>query len=413
MTARASAELLAPSLGTMHGSGPRHATITGQPMRFFPILATLALISAAGGTVCAQQIGGELKQWHDIVLTFDGPASSESAQPSPFLDYRLNVTFTKGSKSYQAPGYYAADGNAAETSATSGNKWRVHFVPDETGEWTYRVSFRTGPDVAVDSDPNAGRPLPPDGTSGKLIIGPTDKTGHDHRARGTLRYVGEHYAQFAGSGEYFIQTGTQSPENFLAYYEFDDTVDHGGAANKLQDGLHRYEPHVKDWKPGDPVWQGGRGKGIIGALNYLAGKGMNTFYTLTMNVGGDGREIYPWTGYDERARYDVSKLAQWEIVLSHMDRLGMQLMLITQEEENEQLLGKLTPLRKLYYRELIARFAHHHALLWDLSEEADRWRYYSTEDLEQLCAYIKQLEPWKHPIQYVQRKGEIVTDYNG
>jgi hypothetical protein len=177
--------------------------------------------------------------------------------------------------------------------------------------------------------------------------------------------------------------------------------------------LHRYEAHRKDWKPGDPTWQKGKGKGIIGALNYLAGKGMNTFYSLTMNVGGDGREIYPWTSYDERARYDVSKLAQWEIVLSHMDALGMQLMLITQEEENEQLLGKLTPLRKLYYRELIARFAHHHALLWDLSEEADRWRYYSTDDLKAICAYIKELDPWKHPIQYVQWKGELIPDDKG
>src|SRR4030095_12103672 len=101
----------------------------------------------------------------------------------------------------------------------------------------------------------------------------------------------------------------------------------------------------------------------------------------------DGREIYPFTTYEERARYDVSKLAQWEIVLSHMDRLGLQLMVITQEEENEQLLGKMTALRRVYYRELIARFAHHHALLWDLSEEADRWRYNTGDDLKAICNY--------------------------
>jgi hypothetical protein len=173
---------------------------------------------------------------------------------------------------------------------------------------------------------------------------------------GLLRYVGERYARYEGSGEYFIQMGSQSPENLLAYADFDDTIDHGGPPNRLRDGLHRYQPHIGDWRPGDPTWKGGKGKGLIGALNYLAGKGMNTVYSLTMNVFGDGRETHPWTGYDERARYDVSKLAQWEIVLSHMDRLGLQLMVITQEEENEQLLGKLTTLRKLYYRELIARF---------------------------------------------------------
>lgn len=376
---------------------------------FLVLIATTVTAGALGRT----QITGELKQWHAVVLTFDGPRTSESADPNPFLDFRMNVTFRKGKKSYLAPGYFAADGNAAETSATSGNKWRVHFVPDETGEWTYEVSFRHGHEVAASLDPNAGTPVSPNGVSGTLQIGPSDKTGRDHRAHGTLRYVGEHYARYAGSGHYFIQAGAQSPENFLAYYEFDNTKDHGGAENKLIDGLHRFEPHVRDWRPGDPTWKGGKGKGIIGALNYLAGKGMNTFYTVTMNVGGDGREIYPWTSYEETARYDVSKLAQWEIVLSHMDTLGLQLMVITQEEENEQLLGKMTTLRKVYYRELIARFAHHHALLWDLSEEADRWRYFDTQDLKEICSYLKQLDPYKHPIQYVQWKGELVPDEKG
>lgn len=382
-------------------------------MRSSKVLAALAAAFLSFGTALGQEISGELKQWHTVTLTFDGPETSESADPNPFLDYRLNVSFTRETKTMVVPGYFAVDGNAAETGATSGNKWRVDFVPDETGEWEYRVSFSFGVEVAVSLDADAGTPVAPDGLTGTLTIGPSDKSGRDNRARGTLRYVGEHYARFAGSGEYFIQAGTQSPENFLAYWEFDDTEDHGGSDNRLTGGLHRYEAHVQDWRSGDPTWRDGKGKGIIGALNYLAEEGMNTFYTLTMNIGGDGREIYPWTSYDERARYDVSKLAQWEIVFSHMDTLGMQLMVITQEEENEQLLGKLTTLRKLYYRELIARFAHHHALLWDLSEEADRWRYYTGDDLKAICDYIKQLDPWQHPIQYVQWKGELIPDEKG
>jgi len=381
-------------------------------------LATGAACGAAAllllaSTAVAQEVSGERRQWHDVVLTFDGPETSESADPNPFLFYRLDVTFSRGEREVVVPGYFAADGNAADTSATMGHKWRVHFVPDETGEWTWRASFRTGPGVAVAGDPAAFRALPPDGLTGTLTIAPSDKTGRDHRARGLLRYVGERYARYQGSGDYFIQVGSQSPENLLAYADFDGTVDHGGPENRLVDGLHHYEPHVRDWRPGDPTWRGGKGKGLIGALNYLAGKGMNTVYSLTMNVGGDGREIYPWTGYDERARYDVSKLDQWEIVLSHMDRLGLQLMVITQEEENEQILGKLTPLRRLYYRELVARFAHHHALLWDLSEEMDRWRYYTREDIEEICRYIKALDPYDHPIQYVQWKGELLPDEKG
>jgi hypothetical protein len=67
----------------------------------------------------------------------------------------------------------------------------------------------------------------------------------------------------------------------------------------------------------------------------------------------------------------------------------------------------------LYYRELIARFAHHHALLWDLSEEMDRWRYYKADDVKELCNFIKKLDPWQHPIQYVQWKGELLPDEKG
>lgn len=367
-------------------------------------------------TCTAQQIDGELRQWHKVTLTFEGPYASEAGTPNPFLDYRLVVFFSKGSKTYAVPGYFAADGNAAETGATEGNRWRVHFVPDEPGRWSYYVTFRHGRDVAVSLDPEAGTPMPPDGTHGTFVVLPTDKTGRDHRARGRLQYTGERYLRYAGSGEPFLMVGTQSPENFLAYYEFDNTKDHRGAAAKRMahpDGLHHYEPHLRDWRAGDPTWRGGKGKAIIGALNYLASKGMNTFYTLTMNVGGDGYDIYPWITPDQPTRYDVSKLDQWEIVFSHMDTLGLHLILVTQEEENEQLLGKLTTARKLYYRELIARFSHHHALTWDIGEEIDRWRYFTEKDIKEICQYIRALDPYDHPIQYVQWKAELMDDRKG
>ena len=86
------------------------------------------LVSAAWSQyVSGGQISGELKKWHTVTLTFEGPETSETADPNPFLYYRLNVTFTHqpSGKSYLVPGYYATDGDAANTSADSGNKWRV------------------------------------------------------------------------------------------------------------------------------------------------------------------------------------------------------------------------------------------------------------------------------------------------
>ena len=105
-------------------------------------LATLSLLLfcymflASVSILMAQspKIQGELEKWHTVSLQFDGPQCSETDfRPNPFLDYRLEVTFTKGDKSVKVPGFFAADGNAAETSAISGNKWQVNFVPDEAG----------------------------------------------------------------------------------------------------------------------------------------------------------------------------------------------------------------------------------------------------------------------------------------
>jgi hypothetical protein len=85
-------------------------------------------------------VSGELKQWHKVTLNLAGPFAAEpDTAPNPFTDYRLNVTFThsSGSPAYNVPGYFAADGNAANTSATAGTVWRAHLSPDKAGTWTY------------------------------------------------------------------------------------------------------------------------------------------------------------------------------------------------------------------------------------------------------------------------------------
>jgi len=352
------------------------------------ILVTAAMAWVAAGR--AAEVSGETKRWHKVTVTFNGPVASEASAPNPFRDYRLNVTFTHAATgaSHVVPGYFAADGNAAGTSATSGNKWRVHFSPEATGTWTYVASFRQGADVAVALG-EAGEPTAFDGERGSFIVTESDKSGADFRAKGRLVEVGQHYLQFAGTKEYFVKAGAGSPENFLAFADFDNTT-----AGKKP--LHCYAPHLGDWRPGDPTWKSGKGKAIIGALNYLAGKKMNSLYFLTMNVGGDGDDVFPWTTKSERYRFDVSKLDQWEIVFSHMEKLGIHLHMVTQEQENDQLLdgGSLGLQRKLYYRELIARFGHHLGLTWNLGEE-------NTNTAAQRTAfadYINALDPYQHLI---------------
>ena len=352
---------------------------------------------------------GERKQWHRLTLTFRGPESAEQDSINPFTDYRLNVTFTHADTSFTVPGYYAADGNAAQSSANSGNKWQVRFTPNRTGTWNWTASFRTGPWIAIDDAPSAGVTSTFDGLTGSFTISPSNKLSPDNRSQGRLNYVGERYLQWEGSGKWFLKAGADAPENMLAYTDFDGVYNAGGTSY-----LKDWAGHGNDWQNGDPEWGNGRGHNIIGAVNYLASKGMNVFSFLPMNVDGDGKDVWPWTSHTERERFDVSKLDQWEILFEHADNLGFYLHFKTQETENDQLLdgGALGNHRKLYYRELVARFGHHLALNWNLGEENTN----SDQERKDFAAYFKQLDPYDHHIvvhTYPGSKDQVYTPLLG
>ncbi len=365
-----------------------------------PVLRLAVFVLVTGVLLCqgfAGQVSGELRKWHKVTVTFEGPESGEQAAPNPFMDFRLNVRFTHlgSGQSLLVPGYYAADGDAANSSADTGNKWCVHFAPAQTGTWMYVASFRQGKNVAVAEAPEAGESAGfMDGESGFVDIALTDKTGRDMRARGLLQYVGKHHLRFAETGEYFLKCGADAPENFLAYAEFDGDFKTDGHKDNL---IKTWAPHIKDWEPGDPTWKDGKGKGIIGAVNYLAAQGMNVFSFLPMNIEGDDRNVFPYTTYDERERLDCSRLDQWAMVFEHGNNLGMYLHFKTMETENELILdkGDLGPHRKLYYRELIARFSHNLALNWNLGEEINDATHLQKVAWAQ---YFAEHDPYQHHV---------------
>ncbi|MDJ0756889.1 MAG: ThuA domain-containing protein [Ardenticatenaceae bacterium] len=361
-----------------------------------------------------EKVSGTLRQWQPLTLSFVGPTAGEMDDASnPFLDYRLQVVFTgPNGQQYDVPGFFAGDG----LGGGRGSIWQVRFSPDEAGEWTYTASFRTGADVAVDLNPAAGTPTAFDGASGTFIVSPLDPNAPGFLKWGRLSYVDGHYLKFA-DGPYWIKGGTDSPENFLGYRGFDNTVDQvGGAAPNF---LHEYAPHVADWQPGDPNFvsadSGVDGKGIIGALNYLSDQHVNSIYFLPMNLGGDGRETYPFVAANNttfnKTHYDISKLHQWHIVLNHAQENGIALHVVLAETEsgNENWFDgdALGVERKLYYRELVARFGHFLALKWNLSEEND----FSVANLRAFADYIQALDSAGHPIT-VHTKPNNFSDYN-
>ncbi len=378
------------------------------------IIAVTMFLASCNSNYKKASITGELRQWHKVTLTVDGPMASESdTLLNPFLDYRMLVTFTheSGSPSYHIPGYFAADGNAANSSAESGNKWRAHLAPDKPGFWNYEVSIVNGKNIAID-DELANKAIPVLQSNGRFNITPTNKSGRDFRGQGRLEYVGKRYLQFAGTKEFFLKAGADSPENLLAYEDFDGTYSNKAegiarANEATTSSLKTWQLHIRDWKPEDPTWKGGKGKGLIGALNYLSEKGCNAFSFLTYNAGGDGDDVWPFLSRNDKFHYDCSKLDQWQIVFDHAQELGLYLHFKLQETENDDNLsgnktsvptsldgGDLGPERKLYLRELIARFGYELALNWNLGEENTQ----NPEQQKAMAQYISNTDPYMHHI---------------
>jgi hypothetical protein len=356
-----------------------------------------------------QIIEGSRTTWFPITLDLPGPQASETdTNPNPFLDYRMAVLFTgPAGQRYVVPGYFDGDGEGGGT----GNVWRAKFPPDEAGTWNYLIQFVGGPNISIDLNPYSGTHLPQSGAFGEFEVLPRRTNAPGFHKYGRLEHVGEHHLK-ARDGPYFIKTGTDSPENFLGFAGFDNTVDQGGHPISLLGGLHRYPDHVKDWGPTglgddqDPYFvsadSGVDSKGIVGAINYLSSVGVNAIYFLPMNLGGDGQETSPFVGFTNDpyndTHYDISKLYQWGQVFDHATRRGLLLHFVLAESElqNRTWLdnGVLGIERRLFFREMVSRFGHALGLVWNLCEES---AFYNGQMIG-FANYLKSLDPYNHPI---------------
>ena len=366
----------------------------------------------------AATVTGQLEKWYPVNVDFVGPLLDEADDsPNPFLDYRLNVTFTSPSGSrVVVPGFFAGNGEGEGR----GNIWRARFSPDETGQWSYSASLKNADEIAVNLDENAGTAVGLEGATGQFYISAISGAAPGFVQRGRLEYVGEHYLKFR-DGPYWIKGGTDSPENLLGFAGFDNTLDQGG--NDI-DFLHEYSEHRADWVFGDPLFtsanSGVDSRGIIGALNYLGAQGVNSIYFLPMNLGGDGQDTYPFVGAANtrynKTHYDISKLHQWDMVLNHAQNKSIALNLVLSETEdaNERWLdnGELGVERKLFFRELIARFGYLLAVKWNLGEEND----FPLVELQKHADFIQALDWSNKPIavhthiNQFFRYGELVGD---
>ncbi|MEM7479469.1 MAG: DUF5060 domain-containing protein [Planctomycetota bacterium] len=388
--------------------------------------------------------GATYRMRQTVTLRFEGPQAAESAERNPFTDSRLLVTLQNSDSKYVIRGFFAADGNAANTSAESGNVWMCRFCPDTSGTWSYTAELRTGSWLAIDTDPEAGELVEIAGAQGEFevtnwdsepqrIIANTLSATEDGDAAnsaaaqasatnfyrsGRLQQQGHYFS--LGPNQTWLKFGSNSPENLLAYSDFDGTFRmsrnsrEGEAA--IDNPIHDFLPHLQDFRENDPTWAGGKGKGIVGVVNYLAQQGMNSMYFLSLNIEGDGKDVWPYRSPDDFTRFDCSKLDQWEVVFEHMQQSGIAMHVITQETENEFLLdeGNVGKHRRLYYLELISRFAHHPAIVWNIGEESgpSDWKIrkglkgIDTEQQRAIIRFLDENDPYGNLVLIHSHAGE-------
>lgn len=116
-----------------------------------PLLRSALLFLLFAFTLAARMPAEEspaVNQWgiEEIAL------QSTLAHANPFTEVELRCTFTSGDRHLNVDGFY--DG---------GQTWRVRFMPDQQGTWTYRTRS---------NDPQL------DGKSGTFIVGPPAATNH-------------------------------------------------------------------------------------------------------------------------------------------------------------------------------------------------------------------------------------------
>lgn len=445
-----------------------------------PVLGSVPLAVAGGVPSVAlfETYDFEIEALVDFDASATGGASS--SQPNPWLHVRLDVYFDHLglAEPIRVPGYFAGDGNGRGIGRT----WRAHFTPHLEGDWTVAAFLETRSGLNASEPSVTGTGLPTESYEAIFEVTSFDPEAPGFRSKGFVESrASSSYLHHSGPGQgAYIQCGIGSPENFLGYAGFSGTTD-GGSANgqvccckqdcfgdcgrttcsnagdPAANFLHRYEPHVQDWRPGDPDWTANgsfnQGRGIIGALNFISSTGVNSMYMLLMNLGGDGKDTHPFLtnggGMDcpieggnfdpsHTLNYHVQRMDQWRATFEHANAKGIMLQLFLAEQEacNIRWFGPhdsnggprnhMSVYRRLFQKQMVAQFSHLLALRWNLCEEnrssqtctsssscgtpaTSKTPQFTAEELDQMGRWIRAWDPYDHPIGVHTTPGDLTV----
>lgn len=286
-------------------------------------------------------------RWSTFEFTIKGFQGKDiGPEINPFqIPVEVNFTGPAG-QIVAVPAFFDGDGSGGQSGAT----WRVRFFPGEVGRWTFETQSPQGSlngwrgEFEVENNP-------------ECELNREQVSGFD--CKGTLQSTGRNYLRFE-NGDYWLKLGLDDPENFL------------GTA-------------FGDWQAKKK------------AIDYLHEYGINSVYIILNNIAGDRNDTWAWLGETPQQakvnsdRFDISKMAEWEDFFSYVQSKGIVLHLVFNDDSAWTGYD-----HDLFLREIIARFAHHPGIIWNVGEEANE--IYSDLEQELLADRIRQLDPYDHPV---------------
>lgn len=332
-------------------------------------MITLVIVLASG--LIREASAQEVPLWG----YFETNVINSRSYANSFTDVTLIATFIRPDKS-RIPfwGFYDGDGNGSQT----GNMWRLRFMPDQIGMWSYECSFS-------------------DGMSGKSG---TFRCVTDSAKPGPLRIDPNNpHCWFFADGSHFFARAYTAPELFVAgnqthrKYWIDYFFGRRHKFNLCNANLLNFVgiTEVLNWQgtpysAPDPAHEGKyvniSGNGLFPFLY----SGTRPLFDGGSNIDWLRPSIRCWANVDEV----LGELEAHKVVwFNHWGMIGWDW------SGNGRLLVPAAE-RKQVIRYLIARIAPYWNVTWNIAGEWDE--LLTPAEFDELGIFLKEMDPWKHPV---------------
>jgi uncharacterized protein DUF5060/uncharacterized protein DUF4038 len=306
---------------------------------------------------------------------FEVEVKNEKRYANPFQDVDLDAVFTSPSKrAVKFFGFHDGDGKGGQ----AGSIWKIRFMPDEPGEWSYTSTFSDGSPGASGSFTCVAAGAMP----GPLRVDPSNRR----------------WWIFA-DGSHFFPRAYMAPEIFVAANEAQRRhwIDYFFGAkhrfNFVNANLLNFVAVGKVYS-----WQGtpyqapdpaGEGRYVP-----IAGNGLFPFLYTGPKVLFDGGSNVDWLRPSVACWKNVDRIleelsARKVIWFNHWGMIGWDW------SGNGRVLVPPAA-RKAVLRAWIARLAASWNITWNLAGEWDELM--KPEEFDELGQFVKQNDPWKHPV---------------